>query len=136
MIMRLALIVLLILCSFLISLGKPVQKQPVNQDASLLLPQEKHLKNIRQLTFSGENAEAYWSADGKKLIFQSTRDGRACDQIYIMNADGSDTRLVSTGKGRTTCSYFFQNGKRIIYASTHLASADCPPKPDFSKGYV
>jgi Tol biopolymer transport system component len=100
------------------------------------LPDEKHLRNIRQLTFGGENAEAYFSADGKKLIFQSTRDGRVCDQIYTMNVDGSDVQMVSTGKGRTTCSYFFQNGKRILYASTHLADPACPPKPDFSKGYV
>jgi len=105
-------------------------------DDPLRLPQEKHLRNIRQLTFGGENAEAYFSADGKKLIFQSTRDGRGCDQIYTMNIDGSDVRMVSTGKGRTTCSYFFPNGKRIIYSSTHLASPDCPPKPDYSLGYV
>jgi TolB protein len=105
-------------------------------DDPLRLPQEKHLRNIRQLSNGGENAEAYFSADGKKLIFQSTRDGRACDQIYTMNIDGSDVRMVSTGKGRTTCSYFFPNGKRITYSSTHLASPDCPPKPDYSKGYV
>lgn len=105
-------------------------------DDPLRLHQEKHLRNIRQLSFGGENAEAYFSSDGKKLIFQSTRDGRECDQIYTMNIDGSDVRMVSTGKGRTTCSYFYQNGKRITYSSTHVASPDCPPKPDFSKGYV
>lgn len=105
-------------------------------DDPLRLPQEKHLRNIRQLSFGGENAEAYFSSDGKKLIFQSTRDGRDCDQIYTMNIDGSDLRMVSTGKGRTTCSYFYQSGRRITYSSTHLASPDCPPKPDFSKGYV
>jgi TolB protein len=105
-------------------------------DHPLRLPQEKHLRNIRQLSNGGENAEAYFSADGKKLIFQSMRDGRGCDQIYTMNIDGSDVRMVSTGKGRTTCSYFFPNGKRITYSSTHLASPDCPPKPDYSKGYV
>lgn len=97
---------------------------------------EKHLKNIRQLTFGGENAEAYFSSDGKKLIFQSTREGRGCDQIYVMNTDGSGQQMVSTGKGRTTCSYFLGGMKRILYSSTHLASADCPPKPDFSQGYV
>ena len=107
-----------------------------NPDDPLRSPDEKHLRNIRQLSFGGENAEAYFSGDGKKLIFQSTRDGRECDQIYTMNIDGSDVRMVSTGKGRTTCSYFFRDGKRITYSSTHLASADCPPKPDFSKGYV
>jgi TolB protein len=107
-----------------------------SSDDPLRLPEEKHLRNIRQVTFGGENAEAYFSADGKKLIFQSTRDGRACDQIYTMNVDGSDVRMVSTGKGRTTCSYYFTNGKRITYSSTHLANPDCPPKPDFSKGYV
>jgi Tol biopolymer transport system component len=99
-------------------------------------PQEKHLRNLRQLTFGGENAEAYFSADGKKLIFQSTRDGRECDQIYTMNVDGSDVKMVSTGNGRTTCSYFFNDGKRMLYSSTHLGAKQCPPRPDFSKGYV
>lgn len=103
---------------------------------SLGLPQEKHLRNIKQLTFGGENAEAYFSSDGKKLIFQSTRDGHECDQIYTMNVDGSGVQPVSSGDGRTTCSYFFPNGKRILYSSTHLGSKQCPPKPDFSKGYV
>ena len=102
----------------------------------LRLPQEKHLKNIKQLSFGGENAEAYFSADGKQLIFQSTRDGRECDQIYTMNIDGSNVRLISTGEGRTTCSYFFPNGRRILYSSTHLGAKECPPRPDFSKGYV
>src|SRR5688572_24371705 len=104
--------------------------------SALQLPQENHLKNIRQLTFGGENAEAYFSADGRKLILQSTRDGRECDQIYTMNVDGSGVRMVSTGTGRTTCSYFFPNLGRILYSSTHLGSKECPPRPDFSKGYV
>jgi Tol biopolymer transport system component len=98
--------------------------------------EERHLRNIRQLTFGGQNAEAYFSADGKKLIFQSTRDPLKCDQIFTMNVDGSDQKMVSTGKGRTTCSYFFGDGKRILYSSTHVASAECPPKPDYSRGYV
>jgi TolB protein len=97
---------------------------------------EKHLRNIRQLTFGGQNAEAYFSADGKKLIFQSNRDPLKCDQIFVMNIDGSDQHMISTGKGRTTCSYFYPDGRKILYASTHLGSADCPPRPDYSKGYV
>ena len=106
------------------------------QNNDLTLPQEKHLRNMKQLTFGGENAEAYFSSDGKKLIFQSTRDGRECDQIYTMNIDGSKVQLVSTGDGRTTCSYFFPGDKRVLYSSTHLGGKQCPPKPDFSKGYV
>jgi Tol biopolymer transport system component len=106
------------------------------QSSDLALPQEKHLRNIKQLTFGGENAEAYFSADGKKLIFQSTRDGYGCDLIYTMNVDGTDVHLISTEKGRTTCAYFFPNGKRVLYSSTHLASPDCPPRPDYSQGYV
>ena len=102
----------------------------------LALPSEKHLSNIRQLTFGGENAEAYFSADGKQLIFQSTRDGRGCDQIYSMNVDGSNVKMLSNGDGRTTCSYFYPNGKQILYSSTHLGDKQCPPKPDYSKGYV
>jgi Tol biopolymer transport system component len=99
-------------------------------------PGEKHLQNIRQLTFGGENAEAYFSSDGKKLIFQSTREGHECDQIYTMNIDGSGVRLVSTGDGRTTCSYFVPGDKKILYSSTHLGGKQCPPRPDFSQGYV
>ena len=106
------------------------------QDKPLTVDGEKHLKNIKQLSFGGENAEAYFSFDGKQLIFQSKRDGRGCDQIYSMNIDGSNIHMVSSGEGRTTCSYFFKGGKKVLYASTHLGSRECPPNPDFSKGYV
>jgi TolB protein len=106
------------------------------QHNQLALPAEKHLQNLKQLTFGGENAEAYFSADGKQLIFQSTRDGRGCDQIYTMNVDGSNVKMISNGDGRTTCSYFFPDAKRILYSSTHLGDKQCPPRPDFSKGYV
>lgn len=100
-------------------------------------PREVHLTELRQLTFGGENAEAYWSPDGKKLIFQSTRDGAACDQMFVMDlGDGATTR-VSSGRGRTTCGYFvFPAGKELLYASTEASSAACPPKPDRSQGYV
>jgi TolB protein len=109
----------------------------VQQVEPLGLPAEKHLRNVRQLTTGGENAEAYFSADGQQLIFQSKRDGRECDQIYTMRAhDGSNVRMVSTGKGRTTCAYFFPGKGRILYSSTHLGSPTCPPKPDYSRGYV
>ena len=100
------------------------------------LPEERHLKSLRQLTFGGENAEAYWSFDETKLIFQSRPNRSAADQIYIMNADGSGKRLVSTGKGRTTCSYFMPGDRRILYASTHGAGDKPPPPPDRSRGYV
>lgn len=99
-------------------------------------PDEPHLRNIKQLTFGGENAEAYFSPDGKQIIFQSTRDGRGCDQIYTMNVDGSNVRMISNGQGRTTCAYFLPNGKRALFSSTHAGGADCPPRPDFSQGYV
>jgi Tol biopolymer transport system component len=95
-----------------------------------------HLGKIQQLTFGGENAEAYWAPDGQRIIFQSTRDKLACDQIFVMNADGSDQHMVSTGKGRTTCGYFLADNQHIIYASTHEAGDACPPPADRSKGYV
>ena len=104
-------------------------------DSAPPAPNEKHLANIRQLTFGGENAEAYFSADGSQLIFQSTRDASDCDQIYTMNIDGSNLKQL-TSSGRTTCAYFVPNGKRVLYSSTHLAARACPEKPDFSKGYV
>jgi len=99
-------------------------------------PRERHLGKLRQLTFGGLNAEAYFSPDGKRLIFQSTRDGRQCDQIYSMDLEGDNTRMVSTGKGATTCSFFFPDGRRFIYSSTHLAGPDCPARPDMSRGYA
>lgn len=96
----------------------------------------KHLKNIKLITYGGENAEAYFSMDGKEIIFQSTRDPYKCDQLFTMNADGTNVRIVSTGKGRVTCGFFTPDKKRIIYASTHLGSPDCPAPPDMREGYV
>jgi TolB protein len=120
----------------LVGLDNPPLSNSQTGDGSLLLNAEKHLRNLKQLTFGGENAEAYFSADGKQLIFQSTRDGRGCDQIYTMNVDGSKVKMISTGDGRTTCSYIFPGAKRVLYSSTHLGNKECPPRPDFSQGYV
>ena len=106
------------------------------QGQTLAVSGEKHLANIKQLTFGGENAEAYFSFDGKQLIFQSKRDELKCDQIFRMNIDGSNVRRVSNGEGRTTCSYFFKGGKKVLYASTFGGAKECPPNPDFSMGYV
>ena len=103
---------------------------------SLLHPDEGHLRNLRQLTFGGENAEAYWSPDGRSLVFQSSHEGVPCDQEFVIDVETGATRRVSTGKGKTTCGYFLDHGRRVLYASTHLASPDCPPRPDYSKGYV
>jgi TolB protein len=102
----------------------------------LLAQTPAHLGEIRQLTNGGENAEAYWAPDGKRIIFQSTRDKLGCDQIFIMNRDGGNQHIVSTGKGRTTCGYFLPDNKHILYASTHEAGDACPPAADRSKGYV
>jgi TolB protein len=102
---------------------------------------EKHLKNIRQLTHGGDNAEAYFSPNGQFASFQSNNKawGLQCDQIFNLNiskaAKDSTYKpiLISTGKGRTTCSYFMPNGKDILFASTHLVNDSCPPVPE-SKG--
>src|SRR5579872_6781952 len=104
--------------------------------AALAAAQTPHIGAIHQLTHGGQNAESYWSPDGKRIIFQSTRDPYKCDQEFIMNADGSNQHLVSTGKGVTTCGYFLPDNKHIIYASTHLAGDACPAPADRSKGYV
>jgi Tol biopolymer transport system component len=97
---------------------------------------ERHLADVKQLTFGGQNAEAYWSPDGDRLIFQWTTPDGKCDQIYTMRVDGSEKSLVSTGKGRTTCSYFVPGTDRVLFSSTHLGGEACPPEPDFSQGYV
>ena len=95
-----------------------------------------HLTNVRQLTRGGSNAECYWRPDGQGFIFQSTREPFAADQIFTMRADGAEQTLVSTGKGRTTCAYFFPDATRILFSSTHVFSDDVPPRPDRSRGYV
>lgn len=113
---------------FEIKAGKPFEKT---------FDGEKHLKDIRQLTFGGENAEAYFSPDGKNLIYQSTAERGGCDQQYIVDLGTGETKMVSSGKGRTTCGYFrYPQGDRILYASTEAADASCPPPPDRSRGYI
>ena len=98
--------------------------------------ESRHLFNVRKLTNGGENAEAYFSRDGKRLIFQSTRDGRTCDQQYTINVDGTGLRRVSNGQGKTTCGYFYEGDQRILFGSTHAVDTACPPRPDPSQGYV
>lgn len=110
----------------------PVGARPFASD-----PAEPRLTNLRQLTHAGENAEAYFSADGQRLIFQATWPGiTECDQIYTMDLEGRDLRQVSTGVGRTTCGYYFPAGDRVLFGSTHHVSEACPAKPDYSRGYV
>jgi TolB protein len=118
--------------------------------ASLAFPGEKHLGNIRQVTFGGQNAEAYFSADDKQLIFQhqgqfydpqSKAPAGAelpCDQMYTIALDSPSAapKMVSNGQGRTTCGYFFPAGDRILYSSTFAGGAACPPPADYSQGYV
>lgn len=127
---------------------KKVEKETADQSAvdtiikpavptpATIFDGEKHLTNLRQLTFGGQNAEAYFSYDGMELIFQSTRETLECDAIFRMNSDGSNVRMVSSGKGATTCAFISPDGKSIIYASTHLGEDECPSKPDMSRGYV
>jgi TolB protein len=107
---------------------------------TLHYPDEKNFRNVRQLTFGGDNAEAYWSYDGTHIVFQRTsvKDGIPCDQIYAgkvptQPGEAFTYKLVSTGKGRTTCAFFTKDNKHIVYASTHLGSESCPPVPDRTK---
>lgn len=97
---------------------------------------ERHLKNIRQLTFGGQNAEAYWDLTAKKLTFQSRQPGLPDEQIFTMNADGTDRRLLSPGLGRCTCSYFTPDGRYLYFSSTHELNQGAQPPIDMSKGYV
>lgn len=114
--------------------GIEIFAEPNNE---LIVEGERHFKNIRQLTFSGENAEAYFSSDGNKLIFQGHDGEELCDRIYILDLASGNTQLVSTGDGVTTCSFFeFPGDGKIVYASTHHYGKECPPPPDFSKGYI
>jgi Tol biopolymer transport system component len=97
---------------------------------------EVNFASLRQLTFGGENAEAYFSFDERSLIFQSTRAPYSCDQQYVMDVASGAVRLVSSGLGRTTCGYFLPGDGVVLYATTQFGSAECPPDPDRSQGYV
>jgi TolB protein len=119
-----------------------IAQQPVSSTTVSKTDESKHLTNIRQLTFGGDNAEAYWSPNGKFLSFQSNNPkwGLQCDQIFMLDiekAAGDSTyrpKTISTLKGRTTCSFFMPNNKSILYASTHEGGAACPHTPDLRKG--
>ena len=110
-----------------------------NTSDTLSYPEEKHFRNVRQLTFGADNAEAYWSYDGKHIVFQRTapKDGVLCDQIFVgkvpRKGEPFTYKLVSTGKGRTTCAFFMRDGKHVVYASTHEGADTCPPPVDRSK---
>ncbi len=108
--------------------GPAVARQPAAGEA--------FFAGLRQLTFGGQNAEAYWSPDGSQLIFQRTDSDSTCDQEFVINADGSGLRMVSNGLGRTTCGYFYAGGSRIVYSSTLQSDTNCPPPPDMTRGYV
>ena len=130
----------LVLTGFLSFTGSQNTQQQPDLADTLHYPEETHFKNLRQLTFGGDNAEAYFSFDSKYLIFQKTnpKEGIACDQIFIAKLPTSSDepfqpKLVNSGKGRTTCPYFLPDGKHILYASTHLGGDECPPVPDRSK---
>lgn len=116
----------------------PVKIESVNPD-TVLYPQEQHFRNMQQLTFGGDNAEAYFSFDGKWLVFQKTniKEGILCDQIFIGKipspGEKFEPKMISTGKGRTTCGTFTKDDKHVIYASTHLGADTCPPVPDRKK---
>ncbi|MBL0218659.1 MAG: M28 family peptidase [Myxococcales bacterium] len=112
----------------------PVAAKPETKE--LALPEEVHLKNLHQLTFGGDNAEAYWAFGGDRLILQTNHAPYKCDQIEVMNLKDNSSKLVSTGKGRTTCSYFLKGDQEIVYASTHEDSPECPTPPDMTKGYL
>ncbi len=128
---------LLISVAFMSGCDGPAESVgPEDVSASLHFEGERHLAEIRQLTFGGQNAEAYFSYDGNELIFQSTRDALQCDAIFRMKADGSNVRMVSSAKGATTCAFIAPDDRAIIYASTHLGGEACPPKPNYSRGYV
>ena len=123
---------------------------PTTPKSSASVTAERHLKNIRQLTFGRQNAEAYFSFDGNKLIFQSTNnwmkdsfaatlkpaeEGLGCYQMYVMDLESATIRLVSTGTGATTCGYFFPGDRRVLYSSTYASGPNCPPKPKRDGAY-
>ncbi len=135
----------LLLCAVVCSGNLLYAQDKKTSSDSLAFEGEKHFKNIRQLTFGGDNAEAYFSQDGKAISFQRTspKDGVPCDQIFygVLPKSAKDKfsyKMISTGKGRTTCAYVMPDGKHVLYASTHSGGPECPPVPDRSviKKYI
>ena len=126
-------------------LGACQSKQPTvmtDAEETVHYAAEKHFKNVRQLTFGGNNAEAYWNFSGDQLIFQSDNKNwtAGCDQIFVLDttmaADSTKRKRISTGNGRTTCAFFMPDNNSIIYASTHLAMDSCPPVPVKESGKI
>ncbi len=136
--MPLTILIYFFAAMFNISGGSVANNVQIDGD-TLVYKEEKHFKNVQQLTFGGDNAEAYWSFDGRQIVFQRTsvKDGIACDQIFIgnrpKNGEPFTYKMISPGTGRTTCAFFTPDNAHVIYASTHLGSKDCPPVPDRSK---
>ncbi len=138
--MRFISIALLLVSSVLLSFRASHTESYSSLD-SLRYPQEKHFKDLHQLTFGADNAEAYWSFDGKMVSFQSNNKkwGLKCDQIFYTKTEGVDLAntkptMISTGEGRTTCAFFLPGNKTILYASTHLGGKDCPVEPERKPG--
>lgn len=125
-----------ILSLALVAVGLPAMVVGARAQEPLKDSREVHIINVRQLTDSGENAEAYFSFDGTRLILQSTPRDAECDQIFTLDLATGDKTLVSTGTGRTTCSYYYPGGDKILFSSTHHYDEQCPAPPDFSMGYV
>lgn len=140
--MKIVSLIILTVCGFLLSFSSRQDGGKLPGYDSLKYPEEKHFKNLRQLTFGGDNAEAYWSFDSKMISFQSNNKkwGLGCDQVFYAKVDGLDLSqgqkppLISTGLGRTTCSFFMPDGKTILYASTHFGGEACPPEPERKPG--
>ena len=124
--------------SFVSAARSQERSAPPAPGPAVIHPDEKHFRNLRQLTRGGENAEGYWSPDGRQIIYQrkNEAEGVACDQEFVVDVASGASRRVSSGKGRTTCGYFTDGGRRVLYASTERADAACPPPADYSKGYV
>ncbi len=141
--MRVIPLLILLIGTILISFNSVNNRSTSTAIDSLRYTEEIHFKNLRQLTFGGDNAEAYWSFDSKMVSFQSNfKDwGLNCDQIFYMPIQGMDLgngktkpTMVSTGQGRTTCSFFLPGNKTILYASTHLGGKDCPKDVERTPG--
>ncbi|MCC2640430.1 MAG: putative Protein TolB [Nitrospira sp.] len=140
----------LMLCSVPATPARTAPTKQAQAQANPLASSERHLANIRQLTFGRQNAEAYFSFNGSKLIFQSTNNWMkdtfaavmkpadeplGCYQMYVMDLVSDTIRMVSTGVGTTTCGYFFPGDRRVLYSSTHLRAPHCPPKPKRDGSY-
>ena len=84
------------------------------------------IENVQQLSFQGDNGEAYFNSDDSKVIFQSKRNNNNCDKLYIVDINGNNLTEFVAKDGAFTCAYFSLDDRYIFFSSTMHLGSECP----------